>query len=1264
MNQLDNFKSNGSSVLNRYSRYLQKDFFRIDERSLSDLLNFIQDFSANIQFVNNDNEPEGDWSDFFNQNLAFQIALIEAFDTHSLNKRYKRGENALNKLKDTSAFNEQFLEQLTLIINLFKTIDEWYVKSKINVVYLSENSLFKQLNNSIVTSLSQQLRDFFRLVQEIKNQSLLPEYELLDIDLFDKIWTERSDEFIDKNKSDTTLDLNKVIKELAVIFNSILGFANYMKSTAPKLLEDVLNNYPYHPPHISLLLAFLKGYSHAQKDINNILTKQLDYFYFDLLGQKVRQAVPDQVFVALEASDHIVKYDVPKGTLLYAGIDEEGYEYTYETDHSIELNSAQVSDLKLIHVAQNGIIGLGNTFKSVSNIFQKEIMLSDEGKTVDNSNNPVSFDSFGKDQSDVGLKDRDMEQARIGFALSSPILVLKEGVRLVTLNYKFSLKSLSALISFIEEISLEEGLSAAAGFKKIISNIFDIRATTSGGWFDITSYEIVPPKNWVSGEIQFQMAFDRGDPEILGYNKEVHGEGYSTEWPVFEFKLSSERAMYAYSYIKELVIETCEIRVDVSELKNLSVLNDLGKLDTTVPFAPFGSAPQLGAYFLIGNEEIFQKSLTDLAIKIKWHNLPKKLGGFKDYYKDYDNGINNDSFKVGITCLTDFQFHPFESENVQNFDLFNSLNDDKLSNQSYLNNININKLKIKPIYEDIDIDNFDSRSKTGFLKIELLEPEDGFGFGLYTELYAKALLENVPQPKTGIFPSKEKPQVPIPREPISPQIREMTLKYSANSLLTLDQNKLSDNVKTSNDQIYHLHPFGNSLIFDKGMPSHNHLLPQFNDEGYMIIGLINLHVPMELSLYFELEDNIQNEIDQIEIPSIRWSYLVNNEWIYFDKNEIINDGTHNFTTSGIVQLRVPTSINKSHDILPTDKYWISAMTPNNSRLLSKIKLVKNNGVMATWITHKENAYWKQNIPAGTINRLIEAKDEVSNVSQPYASFGGRKKELISDFYTRVSERIQHKNRGITPSFIEKIILESFPNLFQVKCINHFSNPNNVMIGLIKIIVIPKFTFKEKFYLPKLDYYELKAVQTFVENIISPFAKIEVKNTTFERVKITGQIKVNNNKGSGEFMKKFQRDLQNFICPWFSSAQGEMNLGGSIERDDIMTFIESLDYVNYITKFSVVLIHYENGRFNISDSAMNKGTNNILKSTSPWSVLIPSDEHDIELIDRKKGALPEETKINTMKIGSDFVISSDEEDEPIFPLYDLEKDTYYAIELDV
>ena len=1266
MDQKNNLKSNGSSFLNRYNKHLDEDYIRIDERSLSDLLVFIVDFASHIQYVNNENEAQGDWVDFFDQNLAFQIARISVFDTDNLYLKYKKEEVKLKKANTTDDHQKYFIAQINMVFDLLKVINDWFVRSKIDVLNLNENGLFRQLSNSIRTSLCYQLKDFIKLTNEVHVHLKLEEEALLDFGYFDQIWIKRSTEQLESNSDQSeATDLNKAIKELSVIFNSILGFANYMKSIVPKLLEDVLTNYPYHPPHVSLLIAFLKGYEHTQKEINNVLIKQLNYFYLDLLGQKSRKASPDQVFITFEASDHIIKYDFPQGTLLYAGIDEDGYEYAYETNHAIELNSAQVSDLKLIHVAQNGIIGLGNTFKSTSNIFQKEIMLNDEGKTVDISNNPGAFNSFGKDQSDVSLKDRDMEQARIGFALSSPVLILKEGLRLVTLNYKFSLKSLSALISFIEEISSEEGLSADAGFKKIISNIFDIRVTTLEGWFDVTTYEIVPPKNWVSGEIQFQMAFDRGDPEILGYDPEVHGEGYSTEWPVFEFKLSSERAMYAYSFIKELVIESCEIRVDVAELKNLSVFSDLGKLDITVPFFPFGSAPESGAYFLIGNEEIFQKNITDLAIDIKWHNLPKKLGGFKTYYEAYNNDITNASFKVGITCLTDFQFRPSELGSVQNFDLFKSLGDeDRLDNQSSLDDVNIDKLKMKPIYDDIDLENFDNRTKTGFFKIELLGPEDGFGFGLYSELYANALIENVPQPKAGIFPAKEKPKVPIPKEPLSPQIREMTLKYSARTLITLDQNKLSNNIKTSKDQIYHLHPFGNFLIFDEGLPSQNHWFPQFNEEGYLMIGLDDLHVPVELSLYFELEDNIQNEIDQIEIPSIKWSYLIDNEWIPFSQNEIIKDGTHNFTTSGIVQLRIPTSINKSHDILPTDKYWISASTPNNSKLLSKIKLIKNNGVLATWTAHKADAHWEQNIPVGTIDRLIEAIDEVSNVNQPYASFGGRNKESISDLYTRVSERIQHKNRGITPEFIEKIILEAFPNLFQVKCINNFSHPDSVMTGLIKIIVIPKFSYNENFYLPKLDYYELKAIQAYVQKIISPFAKVEVVNTTFEKVKVTGQIKVSNKSGSGEFMKKLQRDLRNFICPWFSRRQEEMNLGGSIERDDIMTFIESLDYITYITKFSVVLIHYENGKFNISDSAMNKGTNNILKSTSPWSVLIPSDEHDIEIIDQKKGALPEETKINTMKIGSDFVISSDEEDELIFPFYDHEKDTYYAIELDV
>ena len=44
------------------------------------------------------------------------------------------------------------------------------------------------------------------------------------------------------------------------------------------------------------------------------------------------------------------------------------------------------------------------------------------------------------------------------------------------------------------------------------------------------------------------------------------------------------------------------------------------------------------------------------------------------------------------------------------------------------------------------------------------------------------------------------------------------------------------------------------------------------------------------------------------------------------------------------------------------------------------------------------------------------------------------------YYTRVGERLKHKNRAITPEDYEKVILDRFPGIFQVKCINNFSFP--------------------------------------------------------------------------------------------------------------------------------------------------------------------------------------------------------------------------------
>ncbi len=172
------------------------------------------------------------------------------------------------------------------------------------------------------------------------------------------------------------------------------------------------------------------------------------------------------------------------------------------------------------------------------------------------------------------------------------------------------------------------------------------------------------------------------------------------------------------------------------------------------------------------------------------------------------------------------------------------------------------------------------------------------------------------------------------------------------------------------------------------------------------------------------------------------------------------------------------------------------------------------------------------------------------------------------------------------------------------------------------------------------------------------------NPVYEKVRIGCHVQFETETGAGEFVAQLERDLRSFICPWFAKSQSEMIFGGSLERSALLSFIESLDYVTFVTRLSVVVLHYKNGEYSISDSAAEDGKLNILQSSSPWSVLVPDDLHDIAIIDRAVHGEASETKIDTMKVGADFVIIEELEDEIVYPYFDTEKDVYYSIEFDL
>jgi hypothetical protein len=1261
-NETPPFKNQGLSATTKYLASLDPTSFGIDEREMPDFMNFILEFSKQTEYRDFENKKDGDWSVFFEDDLAFLLAQIHGIDVRERDERFKLATEEF--YSSDLDIPELYSAVLKECISFYCLIDQWYKRAKKNVEHLNENVLDPHLNSAIRLKLTQHLGRLRRQIRAFKPQNDKINFDLFESQDFDPIWHSTGKD-VDQNTTRSIEDNSEeLLLEIKNAYRDATGVVTHLKYLAPNLLLQVVKGYPHHEPHVSLIIAFLQLFKHVQGDLNNVTKRHLDYYYREVLKQSKRKSSPDSAHIYFELAEHVPNAVIKSGTRFISGVDEEGLNNTYALEHDVVINRSNIDSIKVIHVANNPSIGIGNSYKSVSNIYASDIKVREDGLIVNEANNPTLAYPFGRDQSDISLVNRDMSQADIGFAVSSALLSMKEGHRNVSFTFKFNLKSLTSLVSFVEEIAIQENLSADNAFYKILNNIFKLRVTTNDGWYETDAYNIFRHNAWSYGEVQINMVLEISEPAIVNYDPELHGDGYEAQWPVFEFLISSKHAMYAYSYLKDLSIETCKIETEVNQVKDLSVFNDQGQLDIHMPFFPFGSNPKLGSYFILGHEELFNRPITEFSADIQWHNLPRLRGGFETYYKDYGEGIKNDSFKMGLTGLSEFKFHPSDASSIQQFDLFKvDEKEDKLSNTMKVEGVELDTLRLVPSYEHIDISEYSSKTRNGFLKFELNGPEMGFGFDVFPRLFSDAVVNNSTI-SASILGSKETPKVDLPNEAFAPQIRSISLNYKASTVLTFTADRVSENDDKVNDQLYHIHPFGKHAIFEKGLPKSQKLLPQYDDEGYMILGISEMNAPATLSIFFQLEHNAVNVINFTDIPIVNWSYMVHDEWISFKEGQILSDGTNNFTTSGIVVLKVSEEINSRHRILPSDVYWIRASATRNTKILSRIQFVKTNAALVKWKSHKAGAEWKGNIPDGSIDGFIETKAEINVVAQPFPSFGGTPGETDLGFYNRVSERLRHKNRSVVPEDFERIILDRFSSLYQVMCLNNSRYPDFIKPGEVKVLVVSNINTKSDFSLPRVDYNQLKLIEDEIKQIITPFAKISVINPVYEKVRIGCHVQFETETGAGEFVAQLERDLRLFICPWFTKSQSEMIFGGSLERSALLSFIESLDYVTFVTRLSVVVLHDKNGEYSISDSAAEGGKLNILQSSSPWSVLIPDDLHDITIIDRLVHGEARETKIDSMKVGADFVIIEELEDEILYPYFDKEKDVYYSIEFDL
>ena len=988
----------------------------------------------------------------------------------------------------------------------------------------------------------------------------------------------------------TTDDLLRFAKKLAPLVNyyrndiiepkgSWAKFFSY-NDDAAALLSLRQGREANTAPHLALFLAFLELYREPQALINRFTGRHLDFYYRDVLRLKKKPPIPDRAHVLVELKKQSLPIIISRENVFSAGKDKSGPELIYAPTDETVVNVAKVDSLRSIFLET-----------------------SDHGAVhyapIANSSDGVGGALPETDAKWHGFGHANLPFAEVGFALASPVLRMKEGLRRV--RVKLTLANVDAT-----------KLNATA-----LASAFDVFVTGEKNWQG--PYTVSAALN--GGEAQLDFTVPETEKAVIDYDAAIHGYAYAAKAPVVQLLLKADRAGVGYNDFKNVTVQKIQVSVDVSNVTSLHVESDGGVLDPKKAFLPFGPEPAKGSRFLVGYDEAFPKKLSEAAIKIQWKDAPSD---FAARYRQYgilggrpfdlatrvqgipapaEFAMPNEPFGISrvdngyFTATVSFK-EDSGSENVRyGVPLFNSSDPAsertitlKLGGSAGSPGISSGGMSVNALRA--------SRSRWAAIAANALvlkspvlssfktsAPQSAGGF-ITLSLEKDFLHSTYRQKYVGYVVAQDAGSLALLKEPYTPAIESISLSYKADSdEVNVASVKLED-FANLDAQFFHVAYFGQmhehgyqrnqfSFLADKSVS----LLPVYENEGELLVGLSNLNPRDSVSVLFQVaEGSADPELTQEKIV---WSALCDNYWKPLGSEGVVLDTTNQLLTSGIIKFVIPAEATTQNTILPSNRIWLRAGVARNVTAVGQLIAVAANAVEVQFRDQgNDPRHLMSALEAGSITKLKNGLAAVKTVKQPYASFGGVSEEIDNDFYRRVSERLRHKDRCITPWDYERIILEAFPRVHKVKCIPHAREGGWLAPGCVLIVVVPDLKNKIAVGLglentntmdplqPKVDADTISRIAEFVRRRTGMQVQVKVKNPSYQRIQLDFKVKFRTGYEFNRYREELNRQLIGFLSPWAFASGRSISFGGKVYKSVLLDFVEELPPIDYVTDFKM------------------------------------------------------------------------------------------------
>jgi hypothetical protein len=1250
LNQKNNdFNFRGSSREERTLKALLPEGILIDDREIHDWLAFLARAAQLIHFPNTEQEASSTWADFLMKDPSVFLASILVEQPEKWDNAIR---TAMRNYYSSVGFvgkKDAFAQLLKLTIDLAKCLDKWYCNAEFFHQWEKESPVTTILEQAIQVELSAGLNQYKGFLRQFEYQNIVITSDLIaQLEGFHPIW-KLNEPVLDNGPQAKALTdeekekrLDSALEILRKIFQRLQFTMTFIVGKAKGWFQESLEHKNDHEPYIGLLLAFLQVFRHARNQLNTYPLQHLHYYYFDLLQQQQRPFIPDQTVVCFQLAEQADTYRLEKDTLLLAGINEQGVPSHYATTTDIVLTQARIASLKTLHVSRYKVMNIDSSYSLVNGLYVAPIANSRDGLGQDFSIDDKTWPVFGEEQLKKNISDRRMVDAEIGFVIAAPIFALAEGQREIDLVFHFTPDSFALTFEIFADIERKSGKPIKEIATEVFTDAFNVYATGEQGWFPIKHCKLNDSDHWLEQySITLTLSLQQDEPAITDSNPEIIGTAFDTDRPLIKILLNPNHSTYLYSFTGALQLTSIGIEARVKGLKSLTIYNELGLLEGAAPFAPFGPLPKRNTYFLVGHAELFRKQLTALSMYMEWNNIPELPDGFAELYQGYGQKIDNYTFRVRLSAISNHSFKPSDAEQQQVFTLFGSDSPNStLTGNTEIKNIDLNRLQLKTDYEMRALPDYTNGIRSGYFKLQLSNPSMAFGHADYPRLFAEAMIAQ--SQKIGVFGrfGKKNQEIKLPSEPYTPIISKLRVSYTANTVLNMRPMESGNNDKATGEKVFCLHPFGQQEIFAQGKVVSPWLLPQYEDDGYLYIGLEAVKPGYAISLLFHIQESKQKILS--DALDIQWAYLHNNYWQILGQEMLLADHTNRFTTTGIVQIDIPIDISTNNSIMPPGLFWLRVSAKGNLHIVGRILGIEMNAVGAIWINNGDETHFNPDAILPRIKELVVQRPEIEKLTQPIDFFGGQPQEQLLNAYVRISERLRHKNRGIIRWDIEHLILHKFSFVSGAFCVTS-NEHDSISPGTFIVVAIAKTNGTA--LQPMLGFHQLALIHDYLKEVISPFAQIKVINPVYEKIILNCTIRLAKGleKEEGLYLKRLQTELAQFICPWL--IRGTMNLGRSISKDEVLSFIKSRPYIKFITRFSLVKIFENRDTLDIyssRDTSAQVGAAETLSTELPWSVFVPVDQHNIDFAQEDIYTPPTAAAIEGMRLETGFMIGGDSE----------------------